>query len=154
MAEHPGQRQLGDADAEARGNRPQALDELQPSVDAHRRSAHVSLFPRDLARQLLPRREVCTDDDGIDFAMAKRLLAEGFKAPQPGEPFKLTDAEYQVVVSLDGFIAGPGGDASWIPMDPDIDFAAVASFFAGLAAGFAFVAVFLAELSRRNAARP
>lgn len=32
---------------------------------------------------------------------------------------------YQVAVSLDGFIAGPGDDASWIPMDPDIDFAAL-----------------------------
>jgi dihydrofolate reductase len=32
---------------------------------------------------------------------------------------------YQVAVSLDGFIAGPDDDASWIPMDPDIDFAAL-----------------------------
>jgi dihydrofolate reductase len=32
---------------------------------------------------------------------------------------------YQVAASLDGYIAGPGGDASWIPMDPDIDFAAL-----------------------------
>jgi len=31
---------------------------------------------------------------------------------------------YQVVQSLDGFIAGPQGEADWIPMDPDIDFAA------------------------------
>lgn len=31
---------------------------------------------------------------------------------------------YQVVMSLDGFIAGPNGEADWIPMDPDIDFAA------------------------------
>lgn len=31
---------------------------------------------------------------------------------------------YQVVQSLDGFIAGPNGEADWIPMDPDIDFAA------------------------------
>jgi dihydrofolate reductase len=31
---------------------------------------------------------------------------------------------YQVVMSLDGFIAGPKGEADWIPMDPDIDFAA------------------------------
>jgi dihydrofolate reductase len=30
---------------------------------------------------------------------------------------------YQVAMSLDGFIAAPGDDASWIPMDPDIDFA-------------------------------
>lgn len=32
---------------------------------------------------------------------------------------------YQVAVSLDGFIAAPGGDASWIPMDPDIEFEAL-----------------------------
>lgn len=31
---------------------------------------------------------------------------------------------YQVVMSLDGFIAGPNGEADWIPMDPAIDFAA------------------------------
>lgn len=36
---------------------------------------------------------------------------------------------YQVAVSLDGFIAGPEGDASWIPMDPDIDFAAMFAQF-------------------------
>jgi dihydrofolate reductase len=34
---------------------------------------------------------------------------------------------YQVAASLDGFIATADGDASWIPMDPDIDFPA---FFA------------------------
>ena len=32
---------------------------------------------------------------------------------------------YQVAVSLDGFIAGPSGDADWIVMDPAIDFAAL-----------------------------
>jgi dihydrofolate reductase len=30
---------------------------------------------------------------------------------------------YGVAMSLDGFIAGPGGEADWIVMDPDIDFA-------------------------------
>ena len=30
---------------------------------------------------------------------------------------------YQVAVSLDGFIAGPNGEADWIVMDPSIDFA-------------------------------
>jgi len=29
---------------------------------------------------------------------------------------------YQVAVSLDGYIAGPKGDADWIIMDPEIDF--------------------------------
>lgn len=32
---------------------------------------------------------------------------------------------YQVAVSLDGFIAGPKGEADWIVMDPAIDFGAL-----------------------------
>jgi dihydrofolate reductase len=32
---------------------------------------------------------------------------------------------YQVAVSLDGFIAGPKGEADWIIMDPAIDFNAL-----------------------------
>jgi dihydrofolate reductase len=32
---------------------------------------------------------------------------------------------YQVAVSLDGFIAGPHGEADWIVMDPAIDFTAL-----------------------------
>jgi dihydrofolate reductase len=31
---------------------------------------------------------------------------------------------YQVATSLDGYIAGPKGEADWIIMDPDIDFRA------------------------------
>ena len=29
---------------------------------------------------------------------------------------------YQVAMSLDGFIAGPNGEADWIITDPEIDF--------------------------------
>ncbi|MGI8735287.1 MAG: dihydrofolate reductase family protein [Pyrinomonadaceae bacterium] len=32
---------------------------------------------------------------------------------------------YSVAVSLDGYIAGPKGEADWIIMDPDIDFGAM-----------------------------
>jgi len=32
---------------------------------------------------------------------------------------------YSVVASLDGYIAGPQGEADWIIMDPDIDFGAI-----------------------------
>jgi dihydrofolate reductase len=32
---------------------------------------------------------------------------------------------YSVAMSLDGYIAGPKGEADWIIMDPDIDFRAV-----------------------------
>jgi len=32
---------------------------------------------------------------------------------------------YQVAMSLDGYIAGPDDDFDWIPMDPEIDFAAL-----------------------------
>ena len=32
---------------------------------------------------------------------------------------------YAVAMSLDGYIAGPKGEADWIIMDPDIDFGAL-----------------------------
>ena len=36
---------------------------------------------------------------------------------------------YQVAASLDGYIAGPKGEADWIIMDPDIDFRALFAQF-------------------------
>jgi dihydrofolate reductase len=36
---------------------------------------------------------------------------------------------YQVAVSLDGYIAGPKGEADWIIMDPEIDFSALFAQF-------------------------
>jgi len=36
---------------------------------------------------------------------------------------------YAVAVSLDGYIAGPGGEADWIIMDPEIDFLALFAQF-------------------------
>jgi dihydrofolate reductase len=42
---------------------------------------------------------------------------------------------YSVVMSLDGYIAGPKGEVDWIPMDPDFDFNALFSQFDTLLVG-------------------
>ena len=42
---------------------------------------------------------------------------------------------YLVAASLDGFIAGPQGEADWIPMDPDVDFTAIFAGFDTLVMG-------------------
>jgi len=42
---------------------------------------------------------------------------------------------YAVATSLDGYIAGPKGEADWIIMDPDIDFNAIFKQFDALLVG-------------------
>ena len=42
---------------------------------------------------------------------------------------------YSVAASLDGCIAGPNGEFDWIPMDPDIDFAAMYAEFGAIVMG-------------------
>lgn len=42
---------------------------------------------------------------------------------------------YQVACSLDGYIAGPSGEADWIIADPEIDFAAIFAQFDTLLMG-------------------
>ena len=41
----------------------------------------------------------------------------------------MRQVRYSVAMSLDGYIAGPNGEADWIVMDPDLDFDAIFSRF-------------------------
>jgi dihydrofolate reductase len=52
---------------------------------------------------------------------------------------------YSVAASLDGFIAGPNGEYDWIPIDPDIDFAAMFAGFSAIVMGRRSYEVFVAS---------
>jgi dihydrofolate reductase len=47
----------------------------------------------------------------------------------------MRELHYSVAMSLDGYIAGPQGEFDWIPVDPDIDFAAMYAGFSALVMG-------------------
>jgi dihydrofolate reductase len=55
-----------------------------------------------------------------------RKTQEG-QAKNAGHPTRRV--RYAIAMSLDGFIAGPRGEADWIIMDPEIDFKAIYSQF-------------------------
>src|SRR6187455_2652106 len=54
-------------------------------------------------------------------------MARGGKRPVGGGLMR--KIVYQVAMSLDGYIAGPNGEADWIVMDPEIDFNALFAQF-------------------------
>ena len=47
----------------------------------------------------------------------------------------MRQVRYGVAMSLDGYIAGPDGEADWIVMDPDVDFDAIFARFDTLLIG-------------------
>jgi dihydrofolate reductase len=47
----------------------------------------------------------------------------------------MRELRYSVAASLDGCIAGPNGEFDWIPMDPDIDFAAMYAGYSAIVMG-------------------
>ena len=59
--------------------------------------------------------------------------ARGGEVKKAGHPTRRV--RYSVAMSLDGFIAGPNGEADWIIMDPEIDFKAIYGQFDAVVMG-------------------
>jgi dihydrofolate reductase len=66
----------------------------------------------------------------LAFAGTKKFYIK--RTALPGEVF-MSRVRYGVAMSLDGFIAGPNGEADWITIEPEFDFAALwAQFDTGI----------------------
>src|SRR6202022_5156162 len=67
--------------------------------------------------------------DGLALAGILANLWEGTPSKAESEDKLMRQVRYGVAMSLDGYIAGPNGEADWIIMDPEIDFKAIYSQF-------------------------
>jgi dihydrofolate reductase len=66
----------------------------------------------------------------------------------------MRELRYSVAASLDGYIAGPHGEFDWIPIDPDIDFAALYASFSAIVMGRKSYDVFAATGGNPGPALP
>src|SRR5262249_42392492 len=72
------------------------------------------------------------------FPVASRpapVAAEHGTSPAKARGAAMRKIIYSVATSLDGYLAGPNGEADWIVMDPEIDFAGMMARFDTLLMG-------------------